>query len=76
MLFIGYSAVPLVLFFMAVCSARAQNAGGAFNGSNGWAHNLEAREFANDTAVCGLRHGCREQRLTLRPAESAFTGLR
>src|SRR6202795_2855909 len=23
---------------------------GALNGSNGWTHNLEAREFANDTA--------------------------
>lgn len=24
---------------------------GALNGSNGWPHNLEAREFANDTAI-------------------------
>jgi len=24
---------------------------GALNGSNGWTHNLEAREFANDTAI-------------------------
>jgi hypothetical protein len=37
---------------------------GALNGSNGWTHNLEAREFANDTAICGLQHNCREQRLT------------
>ena len=29
---------------------------GALNGSNGWTHNLEAREFANDTAICGLQH--------------------
>src|ERR1700694_990981 len=36
---------------------------GALNGSNGWTHNLEAREFANDTAICGLQHNCREQRL-------------
>src|SRR5258708_4015717 len=34
---------------------------GALNGSNGWTHNLEAREFANDTAICGLQHNCREQ---------------
>src|ERR1700692_5015826 len=25
----------------------------ALNGSNGWTHNHEAREFAGDTAVCG-----------------------
>ena len=25
---------------------------------------LEAREFAGDTALCGLQHHCREQRLT------------
>jgi uncharacterized membrane protein YjjP (DUF1212 family) len=25
---------------------------GALNGSNGWTHNLEAREFANDTGIC------------------------
>src|ERR1700693_4387864 len=37
---------------------------GALNGSNGWTHNLAAREFANDTAICGLQHNCREQRLT------------
>src|SRR5271166_4525029 len=24
---------------------------GALNGSNGWTHNLETREFANDTAI-------------------------
>ena len=29
---------------------------GAPNGSNGWTHDLEAREFANDIAVCGLQH--------------------
>ncbi len=29
---------------------------GALNGSNGWTHNLEAPEFANDTAFCGLQH--------------------
>src|SRR5579863_2898742 len=37
---------------------------GALNGSNGWTHNLEAREPAIDTAICGLQHNCREQRLT------------
>jgi hypothetical protein len=25
----------------------------ALNGSNGWTHSLGAREFANDTAICG-----------------------
>src|SRR5580693_1152502 len=34
---------------------------GALNGSNGWTHNLEGREFANDTALCGLQLNCREQ---------------
>ena len=29
---------------------------GALNGSNGWTHNFEAREFANDTSICGLQH--------------------
>jgi ketosteroid isomerase-like protein len=32
--------------------------------SNGWTHNLVAREFANDGVICGLQHNCREQRLT------------
>src|SRR5262249_10366913 len=36
----------------------------ALNGSNGWTHNLEAREFANDGALCCLQHNHREQRLT------------
>jgi len=36
----------------------------ALDGSNGWTRNLEAREFANDTAICSLQHNCREQRLT------------
>src|SRR5260370_10574515 len=27
---------------------------GALNGSNGWTHNLEAREFANDTAIWSI----------------------
>ncbi|MGB7462983.1 MAG: DoxX family protein [Candidatus Acidiferrum sp.] len=27
---------------------------GALNGSNGWTHALEAREFANDTAIWGI----------------------
>src|ERR1700694_341731 len=27
---------------------------GALNGSNGWTHNLEAREFANDPAIWGI----------------------
>src|ERR1700694_804864 len=36
---------------------------GALNGSNGWTHSLEAREFANDTAICGVQHNWREQRL-------------
>jgi putative oxidoreductase len=27
---------------------------GALNGSNGWTHNLEAREFANTTAIWGI----------------------
>ena len=43
---------------------------GALNGSNGWTHNLEAREFANDSAICDLQHNCREQRLTPEPAKS------
>jgi hypothetical protein len=33
---------------------------GALNGSNGWTHNLEAREFANAAAVCGLQYNYRE----------------
>jgi len=37
---------------------------GALNGSNGWTNNLEAREFANDTAICGLQHNRRKQRFT------------
>jgi transposase len=28
----------------------------ALNGLNGCPHNLDAREFANDTAICGLQH--------------------
>jgi hypothetical protein len=28
---------------------------GALNGSNGWTHNLQAREFANDIAIWGLQ---------------------
>src|ERR1700683_56100 len=30
----------------------------ALNGSNGWTHNLEARESANATTICGLEHIC------------------
>ena len=37
---------------------------GALNGSNGWTHNFETREFANDTAIPVTQHNCREQRLT------------
>jgi hypothetical protein len=36
---------------------------GALNGSNGWTHNVDAREFAKDIAICGSQHNRREQRL-------------
>ena len=29
------------------------------NGSNGWTHNLEVREFANGAAICGLQQSAR-----------------
>src|ERR1700691_524291 len=48
---------------------------GALNGSNGWTHNLEAREFANDTAIRALQHNCREQRLAPKTAKSSLTRL-
>ncbi len=30
----------------------------------------KARELANDTAICGLQHNCREQRSMQRPAKA------
>ena len=50
---------------------------GALNGSDGWTHNLKAREFANDAAICGFEHNCREQRVapkTRKVLTNAVTG--
>ena len=46
---------PLTVTMGGILQIHSWVPHGALNGSNGWTHNLEVRELANDATICGLQ---------------------